>query len=269
MTVQAVQTIAGPAAPSPAERASWQRDGFFVRRGFASNELTSRMLQEVIALARSAGGEARHEGAVLYAEPNLRESAAGSPNAEDRIAKIFRIHRRGAFREFVCSEPVLQLIEGLFGSAVDCFLSQFIFKNPGAWGQPWHQDSLYFPFDRKPQIGLWLAITEATLENGVLHVLPGSHREPVHPHVRDARPGAIQGYMEIVDHDMSGSVPVLMAPGDLLIFHGHLMHRSTDNVSRGRRAAMVFHFSEHGTRDLNPNPTPVQDWMPLREPAQA
>ena len=63
---------------------------------------------------------------------------------------------------------------------VSCFLSQFIFKNPGAWGQPWHQDSLYFPFEpARPVVGVWLAVTEATLENGCLHVLPGSNHEPV------------------------------------------------------------------------------------------
>ena len=33
------------------------------------------------------------------------------------------------------------------GPDLDCFLSQFIFKNPGASGQPWHQDSFYFPFE--------------------------------------------------------------------------------------------------------------------------
>jgi phytanoyl-CoA hydroxylase len=57
-----------------------------------------------------------------------------------------------------------------------CFFSQFIFKNPGAWGQPWHQDACYFPFTpSRPVVGIWLAVTEATPDNGCLHVLPGSH----------------------------------------------------------------------------------------------
>jgi ectoine hydroxylase-related dioxygenase (phytanoyl-CoA dioxygenase family) len=242
--------------------------GSFRIEGFAEPAVAAQMRRRVVELVRAA--EAGETIAPAFVMLEQQPGYAATRAVEDRVSKVFRLHREPVFHRFATRADVLALVRSVLGvREVDCFLSQFIFKNPGAWGQPWHQDSLYFPFDRKPQIGLWLAITEATLENGVLHVLPGSHREPVHPHVRDARPGAIQGYMEIVDHDMSGSVPVLMAPGDLLIFHGHLMHRSTDNVSRGRRAAMVFHFSEHGTRDLNPNPTPVQDWMPLREPAQA
>jgi phytanoyl-CoA hydroxylase len=146
---------------------------------------------------------------------------------------------------------------------LDCFLSQFIFKNPGAWGQPWHQDSYYFPFEpARPILGVWLAVTEATLENGCLHVLPGSHHEPVHEHIPDRRPGANYGYVEIVDHDMTAAQPVLMQPGDLLLFDSHLMHRSTDNVSAGIRAAMVYHYAATGTVERTPGL--VTDFVTVR-----
>jgi phytanoyl-CoA hydroxylase len=251
------------------ERAQWERDGFFVRRGFAEPGTTKRMLEEVIARARAAQGQLIHEGSVVFPEANLADSAAASPLAEDRLAKLFKIHREGAFREFIESPRVLDIVESLLGPRVDCFLSQFIFKNPGAWGQPWHQDALYFPFDRRPQVGLWLAVSEATLENGVLHVLPGSHREPLHEHVRDRRPNANYGYMEIVDHDMTGAIPVLMQPGDLLVFHCLLMHCSRDNVSQGRRAAMVYHCAERGTVDQSLGKSAVIDWMELHRRDEA
>jgi phytanoyl-CoA hydroxylase len=161
---------------------------------------------------------------------------------------------------------VTDIVADLVGPALDCFLSQFIFKNPGAWGQPWHQDSFYFPFEpARPIVGVWLAVTAATLENGCLHVLPGSNREPVHEHVPDRRPGANYGYVEIVDHDMDGAVPVLMLPGDLLVFDSHLMHRSTDNLSAGIRAAMVYHYAAAGTVDHTDDFFPsVNDWVPVR-----
>ena len=157
------------------------------------------------------------------------------------------------------------VVDALGADDCDNFLSQFIFKNPGAWGQPWHQDSYYFPFEpARPICGVWLAVTEATLENGCLHVVPGSHREAVHEHVSDARPGANYGYVEIVDHDMTAAQPVLMQPGDLLVFDSHLMHRSTDNGSDGIRAAMVFHFARAGTHDRTEEIRgyTVNDWLP-------
>src|SRR5262245_11470296 len=179
---------------------SYRRDGFVRLRGFADRTVCDAMLARVVEIAETKARDPREGPGLLLPEANLR----GRPGRPAELAsKIFRLHREGVFAEFALSSAVTDLVAGLIAPDLDCFLSQFIFKNPGAWGQPWHQDSLYFPFDRAPQVGLWLAASEATLENGCLHVLPGSHREPVHKHVPDQRPGANYGYFEIVDHDMS------------------------------------------------------------------
>jgi ectoine hydroxylase-related dioxygenase (phytanoyl-CoA dioxygenase family) len=86
--------------------------------------------------------------------------------------------------------------------------------------------------------------------------------------VGDRRPHASYGYVEIVDHDFAGEVPVLMQPGDLLVFHSHLMHRSTDNDSPTPRYAMVYHLAEGGTIDQSEErwgfTPPNTDWLPVR-----
>ena len=59
-----------------------------------------------------------------------------------------------------------------------------------------------------------------------------------------------------------------MAPGEMLVFHSHLVHRSTDNGSDRERAAMVFHYAIGGTEDLSEErwgfTPPNVDWMPVR-----
>jgi phytanoyl-CoA hydroxylase len=248
--------------PTVEEQRGWERDGFFIRRSFAAPPVLDRMLGRVVEICRRA-----HAGDDVAPALILPE-ARGNPNAvdpEDLISKVFRLHRDTVFEEFARDDRVLDLVAGIIGDDLDCFLSQFIFKTPGAYGQPWHQDSYYFPFDPGTQVGVWLAVTEATLENGCLHVLPGSHTEPVHTHVPDDRPGSNYGYTKIVDHDMSASAPVLMQPGDLLVFHSHLMHRSTDNETGGIRAAMVYHYSPTGTVDGTPDDRiNINDWMTVR-----
>lgn len=244
---------------SRAELDEYEAVGFVRIPGFADESTCGAMLDRVVAIANGAETGDPNTGWVLP-EANLRDRE-GRP--EELVAKIFRLHRDPVFREWITSDPVVDVAASVVGPAVDCFLSQFIFKNPGAWGQPWHQDSHYFPFDPpRPIVGLWLAVTEATLDNGCLHVLPGSHTEPVHEHVDDRRPGANYGYREIVDHDTAGAVPVLMDPGDLLVFDSHLMHRSTDNGSAGIRAAMVYHCCATGTVDLGDGI--VHDFMTVR-----
>ena len=227
--------------------AAWQRDGFFFLRRFATAETCRRQWDRAVALVRCEAS-----GGSIGAAYTLKEDRLVSPDRlpEEQTSKIFKVHRHEeVFRSF-CRDPrLLAVIGGLLGPDVDCFLSQFIFKHRGSLGQPWHQDSWYFPFDKSPQVGVWLAITEAREDNGPLWVLPGSHTEPIHDVVADRRPGANYGYVEIVDHDTSGAVPVLMQPGDLLVFHSHLMHKSTDHRAGAVRAAMVFHYTEAGTAD--------------------
>ena len=245
--------------------AAWDRDGFFLVKEFSTPDVCDAMLRRAIDLAREADGRGVAGTAIVHPERNLADSVGSEALAEERVSKVFKVHRDSVFHEFATQPDLVASVQHLLGIDIDCFLSQFIFKNPGAWGQPWHQDAFYFPFDRGPQVGVWLAVTEATLANGCLHVVPGSHLEPVHEHLLDRRPNANQGYVEILDHDMSGERPVTMAPGDLLIFHSHLMHRSKDNNSSAIRAAMVYHFGERGTVDLAEHPAPINDWMPVGE----
>lgn len=245
------------------QRADWNRDGFLLVPGFAETEVLTALTAAVVDMARRHDrGESIGDAYVVAEEALVAEGVA----PEERLSKIFRVHRQiDTFHDLAVDDRLLDLIEALLGTAdLDCFLSQFIFKNPCAWGQPWHQDSFYFPFDRSPQVGIWLAVTRANRENGCLFVLPGSHKEPVHAHVPDRRPNANVGYVEIIDHDMSGEIPVLMDPGDLLVFHSHLMHRSKDNESDDIRAAMVFHYASAGTRDLSGRDNVVNDWKPVR-----
>lgn len=228
---------------------SYHAQGFFIMDGFAPPEVGHGMIDDVVGVVRRAD-ETGNTPAGMFIAPETQGNLSGV-RPEDTISKVFTLHDRPVFSSFLRDKRIAGVLGDLIGPDVDCFLSQFIFKNPGAWGQPWHQDSYYFPFDPpRPIVGLWLSVTEATLENGCLHILPGSHTEPVHDHITDRRPNANQGYVEIVDHDMSDRQAVPMQPGDLLVFDSHLMHCSTDNVSAGIRAAMVFHCCAVGTVDL-------------------
>jgi phytanoyl-CoA hydroxylase len=194
---------------------SWSENGFFRIEGFAGSDTCKAMLQRVTDIVRD---ETLAEAVGARVMPENNKAGMAVANPEDGVSKIFRLHRDDVFASFATSDAVTDIAAQLIGPDIDVFLSQFIFKTSGAWGQPWHQDSFYFPFEpARPVVGVWLAVTEATLRNGCLHVLPGSQTEPIHRHGPDSRPGANHGYFEIDDHDMSTAQPVLMDPGDLLV----------------------------------------------------
>ncbi|HEX9683520.1 MAG TPA: phytanoyl-CoA dioxygenase family protein [Acidimicrobiales bacterium] len=243
----------------------WNRDGFFIVRGLFDSGTAASLIDAAVAIARTRP-ELEPLPHVYIPEGRVRESAT---NPEEGLAKVFRLHRTAPFDAIARDDCVLDLVGAILGPDLDAFLSQFIWKWPEAYGQPWHQDSFYFPFEPDQQIGVWVAANRATITNGCLWVVPGSHTEPVHTHVADDRPNATQAYTKIVDHDMSAAVPVEMEPGDVLFFDSHLMHSSTDNESNELRAALVTHYALAGTEVLNELANTVTDWMPVRRQGAA
>lgn len=254
--------------------AAWARDGFFFARGLVPERTVRNLTDELIGQIRR-DPPAAHPGADFYvlgadlAVTTETDPMPGATHAEDWVSKVFSGHTAGVGRLLASDPAITDVVATLLqDDDVDCFQSQFILKNPGVIGQPWHQDSYYFAFDRQPQIGVWVALSEATLENGCLWVLPGSHTDRIHRHVPDRRPSANRGYVEIVDRDTADAIPAQMAPGDVLFFHSFLMHRSTDNRANVRRAAMVYHYGRAGTRARTPEIEAalahVNRWVPVR-----
>ncbi len=246
------------------QRSSWNDNGYFIQRGFSDEAEVARLVERVNEIGRSY--ELTPEKPFEFEGDFVVQSERRSLDAVDpaeRVAKIFKLHRPEAlFNAVATDRRLLGWLAELVGDDVDCFLSQFIFKRPGALGQPWHQDQWYFRLDPPKQIGVWLACTDATIDNGPLWIVPGSHTEGVHEKVEgDPRPDAPLGYVEIQGADTSAEEPVLMKAGDIMLFHTHLRHRSTDNGSDAMRAAMVYHYSvaelHGGEVQFN------HDWMPV------
>ncbi|GEM_PF-355823 len=253
---------------------AWEQDGYFIIRGMVPEAECTAINNSAIELVRKiADGDqdATPDATIKYGFISIAEKnfTTDVREAEDRASKLYNLHRHDVFRRWSRNSHLVKCLGGILGPNVDVFNSQFIFKNPGAWGQPWHQDSLYFNFDRSPQVGVWLATSKATISNGCLFVAPGSHKESVHEHLPDSRPDANVGYMEIRDYDFSSEKSVEMQVGDVLIFHSFLMHKSVDNLSDQRRTALVYHCTAAGTKAHGLIKSPTIDWMEVLRNHQA
>src|SRR5215210_4919549 len=116
-------------------------------------------------------------------------------------------------------------------------------KPPDYPGQAWHQDELYIPTRDHSLTGAWIALDDATVENGCLYVIPQTHRMaylyPQHPH---ERPGEWDFAPQSYGFDDSGAIPVEVKAGDVVFFNGYLLHRSFKNRSNRFRRALVNHY---------------------------
>ena len=140
---------------------------------------------------------------------------------------------------------MIAVLARLIGATPELFQDQALLKPPLIGREkPWHQDNAYFNLPPETAVvGVWIALDEATPENGCMYVIPGWHRAGpvVHFKRRD---------WQICDTDVAADAAwtVPLKPGGCLIFHGLLHHGTPPSRSPQRRRALQFHYKPAGTR---------------------
>lgn len=164
------------------------------------------------------------------------------------------VHERRVYRELAAFEPLVEMVEGLLGRpGVSVYFSQIFFKAPDGGGpKPSHQDNFYFgPSDPEALITAWIALDDATLENGCLYYGTGSHLLGLAEH--NAPPDEPFNLQLTADaaarYQMS---PAPMTRGGVLFHHGATVHQSGDNLSARWRRAVAFHYVGNGVRFVDP-----------------
>ena len=143
---------------------------------------------------------------------------------------------------------LLAAVARLIGATPTLYADQALLKPPLIGREkPWHQDKAFFNLPIGTRIvGVWIALDEATPENGCMHVIPGTHREPtVHFKRRD---------WQICDTDVAVDrvLAVPLRPGDCLFFDGLIHHGTPATHSPKRRRAVQFHYMPAGVARTGP-----------------
>jgi phytanoyl-CoA hydroxylase len=126
---------------------------------------------------------------------------------------------------------------------VKCMQSMLFCKPPGALGQAWHQDEAFIPTRDRSLCGAWIALDDATVENGCLWALPGGHRSGIlHRTQKHDQPEEWDDTVGIADLDTSGAVALEVEKGSVIFFNGYLPHMSLRNRSSHFRRAFVAHY---------------------------
>ena len=134
---------------------------------------------------------------------------------------------------------LIEAVSQIMGEPPLLFQDMALLKPPKIGREkPWHQDHAYFelPLEAKV-VGAWIALDEATTDNGCMIILPGSHRQGpvVHFKRRD---------WQICDTDVNnqGALAVPLKPGGCLLFSSLIHHGTPTNHTNQRRRAVQFHY---------------------------
>ena len=219
---------------------SYAEHGYLVaRHAFACTEVEP-LRAEVTRICRGELGDL--EGLEPVSERDADEAVMSRYIACHVVHKI-----SPRFRRLLHDERIVNVARQLIGPNVKCVHSVLFVKSPGEPGNAWHQDEFFIPSRDRSITTVWIALDDATVENGCLHFIPGSHRAGVlYPMRRHHNPDldrAEEAYG--FPYPPEGSVAVELDAGSVVFFNGYLLHGSYPNRSESsfRRSVQFVYMS--------------------------
>jgi ectoine hydroxylase-related dioxygenase (phytanoyl-CoA dioxygenase family) len=213
--------------------------GYLVVPDVLGPDLLAASLDEATAICRGRRGAI--DGALTADERD------DDPIVLGRYLCIHFPHKVSALmRDLARHAAVVDRLTDIIGPNVKLVQSMLFVKGAGKAGQAWHQDESHIPTRDRSLTAAWLALDDATVDNGCLWVIPRSHRRGVLYPTRAVDDLRFDGTPEAYGfpHRDDEAIPVEMPAGAALIFNGYLLHRSLPNRSapaRPRRA-LVNHY---------------------------
>ncbi len=170
------------------------------------------------------------------------------------------------FSEFVRQPKIAQLATDIGFNDPLLLQSMYIFKPPKIGGEVvWHTDHAFLWTDPPSVKGFWVALEDATIENGCLWCIPGLHnQEPKNRFRRKETGGTEMQIFDSTDFPIEKRIPLEAKRGTMVVIHGLLPHWSSVNLSEVSRHAFTLHVIEGSANYLDDNWLQRSPEMPLK-----
>ena len=169
------------------------------------------------------------------------------PNVDplDTVRKMTQLcYFDDLFATVAQNSAIVDVIEDLLGPNIKLYTDQLMMKprfNGTVTG--WHQDSVaWSQFAPQAHVSCWLALDDATVENGCMTVIPGSHHwGPIARQYQDAF---------LSNPLLSAPRQVEIKAGHCMFHHGLNFHRTGANSTASRRRGLALHYIRSETMYL-------------------
>jgi phytanoyl-CoA hydroxylase len=239
----------------------FNEQGYLILREFLEPEIIQDVRDEMTMLADEHVRQ-------LVADGKVTRTFDDEP-FETRLARVFenavpgtnppvtfrrQIHRPGFFRLFF-NRHLLDAVSGLLGPELRLYPNYSIrskLPDNEATLVLWHQDAGYTEsvfksqegsVDQLRMVNLWAPLVPATVENGCMQFIPGSHTLGAVPHVQKNK-----FYLEIAEEHLKAragqAVNIELDPGDVVLFSNLLFHRGLPNRSTTVRWSSDWRYQD-------------------------
>lgn len=212
------------------------RKQFFDQNGYATAEgvFTAAEMDELVNRV-----DALESRDTPYPEGDLK----WEPSNDSVLRNAFGLlHRDPAFYGVATHSKLISIVEELLGPDLGIY-ADGLFAKPAFDGSvvPPHQDMHYWSFEPYKMLTAWIALEDATRENGCMTVIPESHKLGLLEHEETNVPGNTWMLTERALSRLGSEVQVELSKGSVGFHHCLTYHRSEPNRSpRSRRAYTVI-----------------------------
>lgn len=154
------------------------------------------------------------------------------------------LHKNKIFGDVIHNQVFRQIASDLNVDDAVIAQSMYLFKNPGSQQTVYpHQDSTFLHTTPLSCLGFWIALDDVTIQNGCLHVIPGSHETPIitryeYKNGKNVFNPPLGTFFWSSNH----YIPLPVSRGSLILLHGSLVHKSHTNNTNTFRDVLTFHI---------------------------
>jgi ectoine hydroxylase-related dioxygenase (phytanoyl-CoA dioxygenase family) len=221
------------------QAASYDDRGFFVLEDALDPDTVAELVAEIDPFEREL-------------EEQLRQLEGGKAfiaRADEITFATHLVARADRLRAFVAEPPLADLCADLIGPDVRLHWDQAVYKKPDTDASfPWHQDNGYAYLEPQQYLTCWIALTDATEDNGCPWVVPGIHR------MGTLRHEATETGLVCFDQPSNPEpVPVAVRAGGMVVFSSLTPHCTGPNRTDRVRKAFIVQYAPDGAEVLRPD----------------
>ena len=231
--------------PSSEQIAFYRANGFVVIEDFLTpQELENWRGAVMRAVDQRAGKKMPGKDIVIGEDDGINEDGDYFGKVFDQLLNLWQTNKE--VKGLMLDERIGKMAATLSGvDGIRIWHDQALFKRPWANPTAWHLDTPFWSFFDRNAISIWVALDDATLQNGCLYFIPGSHKGTNFDKITIGR--NMDGIFDIYPQfAKTAPVPAPMKAGSCSFHNGLTIHGAGANMTNAWRRAMTCAYMPDG-----------------------